>query len=153
MNGGRPSEWRCGEERGAVAGGLLLLLACLAFLELLQVGGRISSTRPDIRATARGAARAATQAAGSGTASGQIDIAPMLEARDIDVSHSASITGNTSFTSGGFVEVKVDCTISMADITLPGFGTDHAVRDSPRAGRLLSRMRTVTRQSEGGRQG
>jgi len=113
-----------------VAVGPLLVL----FL-LLAVGfGRYATTRQQVVGAARAAADAAAVAVSPAQAQGDAEAAaaPVLQAeRACKVPTVRVDIGN--FVPGGMVTVAVTCSVSMADLLIPGFPGSSDVRAVERA--------------------
>lgn len=108
-------------ERGSATLELTLLTPLLLSLLLLVVaGGRIVNVRGDLDAAARDGARAASLARTSEQA--RIDATAAVDAslveRDLSCSDPAYDIDTTNFRAGGTVAVKIDCSVSLSDLTM-----------------------------------
>lgn len=119
-------------EQGMAAVELVLLTpVALVVLSFLVIAGRLSSTTADVTAASRDAARAASltqnfdEAVSAATDTAQASLAAQdVTCRDLQVTGGDPST----FVAGGEITITVDCTLSLADVALPGVPGTRRVR-------------------------
>jgi Flp pilus assembly protein TadG len=125
------------DDRGSVAVELTLLTPLLLLLLVFVVAlGRLAEARLEVDDAASQAARAATVVASVSGANGtaQQAAAASLASDRITCSHLSVTTNTSSFVSGGEVQVRVNCAVSLSNLSLlhlPGTETVSGVATSP----------------------
>jgi len=110
-------------DRGSVAVEVAVVAPAFVFLLLLVVfAGRVSEADANVRRATSEAARAASlrQQPSDATADAETTAQANLSAAGIQCSTLTVAVDTDSFRAGGTVTVTVDCTTSMADVTLLG---------------------------------
>jgi Flp pilus assembly protein TadG len=107
-------------ERGSAAELALVCVPLMLLVFLVVAGGRVASARSEVDAAARDAARAASTARTPGAANRAAqDAAAASLATDGLACRSFSVSVDLSnFTPGGTVSAHVECSISLAELTL-----------------------------------
>jgi Flp pilus assembly protein TadG len=118
-----PAQRRLSGDAGFAAAELPIAVTALILVMLLMIGGlRITNTRSDVQSAAHAGARAAAgeRSMGAANAAASRVVNASLAARGVAcASPSTSTSGNLS---GGTVTVTVTCNVSLADVSLAGFG-------------------------------
>ena len=111
-----------GEAGWAAIEATLLLPLALVVLGFLVVAGRLSVARLDVTAAARDAARAASQAdSAAGAQPAALAAAEAtLAGHEVTCGDLGVDVDVARFSPGGDVAVTVTCTVSFADVAIPG---------------------------------
>lgn len=98
----------------------LLTPLLLSLLMLVVAGGRVVNVRGDLDAAVRDGARAASLARTPGQAriDGTNAVDASLSQRDLSCVNPTYEVDTTNFHAGGSVAVKIDCSVSLSDLTM-----------------------------------
>jgi Flp pilus assembly protein TadG len=107
-------------ERGSAAELALVCVPLMLVVFLVVAGGRVASARSEVDAAARDAARAASPARSPGAANSaaQGAAAASLATDGLACRNFTVNVDLSNFTPGGTVSANVECTISLAELTL-----------------------------------
>ena len=107
-------------ERGSAAELALVCVPLMLVVFLVVAGGRVASARAEVDAAARDAARAASTARtpGAANSAAQAAAAASLATDGLACGTFSVSVDLSNFTPGGTVSANVECTISLAELTL-----------------------------------
>ena len=110
-------------ERGSVAVEVAVVApALVALLMLVAFAGRVAQTEGDVRRAASAAARAASlrQHPGDAERAAADTAAANLATSGVGCADLETVVDTSRFTAGGTVAVTVNCSASLADVSLLG---------------------------------
>ena len=110
-------------ERGSVSGEVAVIAPAFVFLMLLVVfAGKVSEADGNVERAAAEGARAASlrQHPGNAATDARSAVEANLATAGVSCSTLEAIVDTSDFEPGGTVTVTVECTASMADVTLLG---------------------------------
>ena len=128
MGGAARSARRLAGDDGFAAAELPIAVTALILVMLLMVGGiRLSNTRGDVESAAHAGARAAAAQRTMGAANAAATRVVNASLARSGVACASPSTTTSGDLSGGTVTVTVSCNVSLADVSLAGFGGSQTI--------------------------